>query len=222
MKRTKAELELIKNFIDNTYSRFGMRLLVNADKVYDPTDPNSALGYCFKYTDPVLGSVVYKIDCSKIGIEHTDYRVLMHEYGHIYLGHLEGIHEDLDAQICLTLDQYREELIEEINQKCGIDFADKLLGRIIDDPQLNHSLHNIAMDMEVNSSVLSIEDLDEMEMDISSVMPKYEEEMLKYLGDQTEDEGVKKQIQDHLNKYQSESKIKLIHPTRYWLDENNT
>lgn len=221
MKRTKAELELIKNFIDNTYSRFGMRLLVNADKVYDPTDPNSALGYCFKYTDPVLGSVVYKIECSKIGIEHTDYRVLMHEYGHIYLGHLEGIHEDLDAQICLTLDQYREELIEEINQKCGIDFADKLLERIIDDPQLNHSLHNIAMDMEVNSSVLSIEDLDEMEMDISSVMPKYEEEMLKYLGDHTEDEEVKKQIQDQLNKYQSESKIKLIHPTRYWLDENN-
>lgn len=220
MKRTKTELDLIKSFIDNTYSRFGMRLLVNTDKMYDPTNPDSALGYCFKYVDPTLNSVVYKIECSKIGIEHTDFRILMHEYGHIYLGHLEGIHEDLDAQICKALEDHREELIEEINQKCGIDFADKLLERIIDDPQLNHSLHNIAMDMEVNSAVLSLEDIDEMEMDITSVLPKYEEEMLKYIGDQTDDEEIKKQIQDQLNKYQSESKIKLIHPTRYYLDEN--
>lgn len=220
MKRTRQELEIVKSFIDNTYSRFGMRLLVNADKKYNPSDPNSALGYCFKYVDPILHSIVYKIECSKIGIENTDFRVLMHEYGHIYLGHLEGIHEDLDSQICFTLDQYREELEAEINEKCGIDFADKLLSRIIDDPQLNHSLHNIAMDMEVNSSVLSLDDVDEMEMDITSVLPKYEEEFLKYLGDNVEDEEVKKEIQDRLNKYQKESKIKLIHPTRYWLDEN--
>jgi hypothetical protein len=220
MKRTKTELNLIKSFIDNTYSRFGMRLLVNDDKKYDPTDPDSALGYCFKYTDPALNSVVYKIECSKIGLEDTDFRILMHEYGHIYLGHLEGIHEELDSQICKALEDHREELIDEINQKCGIDFADKLLERIIDDPQLNHSLHNIAMDMEVNSSVLSLEDIDEMEMDITSILPKYEEELLKYIGDQTDDEEVKKQIQDQLNKYQSESKIKLIHPSRYHLDEN--
>ncbi len=218
--KTKAELELIKSFIDNTYSRFGMRLLVNTDKKYNPRDPSSALGYCYKYQDAVLGTIVYKIECSKIGIEDTDFRILMHEYGHIYLGHLEGIHEDLDARLWDTLENSREELIAEINQKCGINFADKLLERIIDDPGLNHSLHNIAMDMEVNSSVLSLDDVDAMENDISSVLPKYEEEMLKYIQDNTEDEEVKKQIQDELNRMSSEAKIKLIHPYRYYLDEN--
>lgn len=218
--RTKAELELVKSFIDNTYSRFGMRLLVNTDKMYDPKNPDSALGYCYKHLDPVLGTIIYKIECSKIGIEETDFRILMHEYGHIYLGHLEGIHEDLDAQVCSTLENNRDELIAEINQKCGIDFADKLLERIIDDPGLNHSLHNIAMDMEVNSSVLSLDDVDAMENDISSVLPKYEEEMLKYIQDHTEDEETKKKIQDELNKMSSEAKIKLIHPNRYYLDEN--
>lgn len=220
MKRTRSELEFIKSFIDNTYSRFGMRLLVNTDKKYDPTDPNSALGYCYKHVDPELGSTVYKIECSKIGIDHTDFRVLMHEYGHIYLGHLDGIHEDLDKQICRALENYREELIAEINEKCGIDFADKLLERIIDDPVLNHSLHNIAMDMQVNSSVLSLEDIDEIESDISSVLPKYEEELVKYLQEHTDDEELKKQLEDRLKKYESESKIKLIHPTRYYLDED--
>jgi len=215
MKRTRSELELIKSFVDGTYSRFGMRLVVNVSEKYNYKDPDSNLGFCFKHVDKVLGSTVYKIVCSKIGIDETDFRVLMHEYGHIYLGHLDGIHEDLDGQICRTIEDYREELIADINRKCGIDFADKLIERIIDDPQLNHSLHNIAMDMEVNSSILSLEDIDEMEKDISSIMPSIEEEMLK---DADLDEETKKKLEDKINKYKSESKIKLIHPFRYYLE----
>ena len=68
--RKRRELEFIKTLIDSTYNNSRNRVLVNTDKKYDPE--HSKLGYCFKYTDPVTGSVVYKIDCSKIGIDRTD------------------------------------------------------------------------------------------------------------------------------------------------------
>lgn len=215
--RTRQELEFIKRFIDNTYSRFGNMVMVNTNKPFNPDCPE--LGYCFKYKSD-SGIVIYKIICSQIGIERTDFRVLMHEYGHIYLGHLDGIHEELDTQICNVFRDYRGELIERINKECGIDFAEKLIERVIDDPVLNHSLHNIAMDMEVNSKVLSKEDVEEMEMDITSILPKYQEELLKYQIDKITDPEVKKQLEDALKKMENEAKIKLIVPERYYLDEN--
>lgn len=214
-KRTKSDLDFIKSFVDNTYNRYGNRLLVNVEKPYDPGHSN--LGYCYKFIDPSTNNVVYKIDCSKIGIDHTDFRIMLHEYGHIYLGHLDGIHEDLDTQICNVLRDYRGELIDAINYNCGIDFADKLLQRVIDDPMLNHSLHNIAMDMEVNSQVLSKEDIEEMEMDITSILPKYEEEALKYAIDNAATPEQKKALEDALKKMGNEAKIKLIIPERYYL-----
>lgn len=218
MKKT-SELEFIKRFVDNTYSRFGNMLLVNTEKPFNPNNPE--LGYCFKYIDKDSGYVVYKIVCSEIGVERTDFRILMHEYGHIYLAHMDGIHEELDTQICNVFRDHRGELIERINQECGIDFAEKLIERVIDDPVLNHSLHNIAMDMEVNSKILSTEDIEEMEKDISDSLPNYQVEYLKYLQDNTDDEEAKKQLEEAIKKMENEAKIKLIVPCRYYLGENN-
>lgn len=217
-KRTRLELEAIKNFIDSTYNRFGNLLMVDTTKPYDPE--HSELGYCYKYTDPVTKHVVYRIICSQLGIPETDFRVMMHEYGHIYLTHLDGIHEELDIQICNLLRDHRGELIEYINESCGIDFADKLLERIVDDPNLNHSLHNIAMDMEVNSSVLSSEDIEEMEKDISSLHTKQMENLLEYNINSSEDPEVKKKYQDQLDKLRNEAFIKLIVPERYYLGKD--
>lgn len=215
--RTRAELESIKNFVDSTYSNFGNSIL-HVEKKFDAKD---SLGYCFKYkSDSKDFYQVYKIVTSKTGIDRTDFRVLMHEYGHIYLGHLDGIHEELDSRVCNVLENYREELIERINTSCGIDFADKLLEKVIDDPTLNHSLHNIAMDMEVNSTILSKEDIEEMEQDLTTIFPKDDEELLEYIRDHTEDEGKKKKIQDQLDKLRNETKVKLILPCRYYLAEN--
>ena len=211
-KRNKSELDFIKSFVDGAYNRLGNVLYVNLENNFDP---QNSLGYCFKHVDPVNAHVVYQIVCSKIGIPYTDFRVMMHEYGHIYLGHLDGIHEELDSQIVEVFRDHRGELIEEINKRCGIDFADKLIERVIDDPVLNHSLHNIAMDMEVNSRVLSKEDIEEMELDITSVLPKYQEEALRYLRDTTSDEAAKQEIDDVLKKMEKEAKIKLIVPERY-------
>lgn len=218
MKKSKTALESIKSFIDNTYNRFGNSVSVTDNKPFNPDNPE--LGYCFKYHNDESNVTIYKIVCSKIGIERTDFRVLMHEYGHIYLGHLDGIHEELDTMICNVFKNHRGEIIDRINKECGIDFADKLVERVIDDPSLNHSLHNIAMDMEVNSKILSKEDVEEMEMDITSVLPKYEEELLKYKIDNTDDPEVKKALEDQLKKMENTAKIKLIIPGRYYLDEN--
>ena len=212
--RKRRDLDLIKSIIDSTYNNSGNRVLVNTDKKYDPE--HSKLGYCFKYTDPVTGSVVYKIDCSRIGIERTDFRIMMHEYGHIYKGHLDGIHEELDTLICNVFRDHRAKLIEHVNKECGIDYADKLIERIIDDPQLNHSIHNIAMDMEVNSSVLSKEDIEEMEWDITSILPKREEELLKNAISKTDNEELKKALSKEYEKLLNEAKIKLMLPCRYY------
>lgn len=217
--RSQTELEFIKRFIDNTYSRFGNMLMVNTEKPFNPDNPE--LGYCFKYKDDISESVIYKIVCSEIKIPRTDFRILMHEYGHIYLGHLDGIHEELDTQICNTFRDYRGELIDRINKECGIDFAEKLIERVIDDPVLNHSLHNIAMDMEVNSKILSTEDVEEMESDISSVLPNYQLELLKYNRDHTDNEEAKQALDDMIKKMENEAKIKLIVPERYYISEGN-
>lgn len=217
--RSQTELEFIKRFIDNTYSRFGNMLMVNTEKPFNPDNPE--LGYCFKYKDDISGNVIYKIVCSEIKIPRTDFRILMHEYGHIYLGHLDGIHEELDTQICNTFRDYRGELIDRINKECGIDFAEKLIERVIDDPVLNHSLHNIAMDMEVNSKILSTEDVEEMESDISSVLPNYQLELLKYNRDYTDNEEAKQALDDMIKKMENEAKIKLIVPERYYISEGN-
>lgn len=217
--RTRQELESIKSFVDNTYSSFGNSILT----VTRPLNLKSPeLGYCFKYSSDSKDVFfnVYKIVTSPIGIERTDFRILMHEYGHIYLGHLDGIHEELDSRVCDVLQNYREELIERINTSCGIDFADKLLERVIDDPVLNHSLHNIAMDMEVNSTILSKDDIEEIEADITSILPKTDEELLEYLKDKAPTEEAKKKYQDQLDKLRNESKIKLILPCRYYLDKD--
>ena len=211
--RTRSELEAIKSFVDSTYNRFGNLLILDVDKEYNPE--LNDLGYCFKFKDKDTGHVVYKIICSKIGIDRTDFRIMMHEYGHIYLGHMDGIHEDLDSSICNVFNNYRDELISEVNKNCGINFADKLIERVIDDPFLNHQIHNIAMDMEVNSSVLSKDDIEEMEKDITSILPKTDEELLKYLQDHSVDPVFKKDLQDRLDQMQKESKVKLIIPERF-------
>lgn len=218
MRRT-SELEAIKRFMDNTYSSFGNSLMVNTEKPFNPNNPE--LGYCFKYVDISSRNVVYKVVCSKIDIPRTDFRILMHEYGHIYLGHLDGIHEELDTQICNTFRDYRGELIERINSECGIDFAEKLIERVIDDPVLNHSLHNIAMDMEVNSKILSTEDIEEMEKDISEKLPDYQTEYLKYIKDHTDDEEKKKELDEAIKRMENEAKIKLIIPCRYHTSDGN-
>lgn len=217
--KTKSSLEIIKHFIDSNYDNmFG-----NFLKIYETnlTDSNMDFGYCYK---SVFGKDhpvnYYNIFQSKIGIPRTDFRILMHEYGHIYLGHLDGVHELLDSQICDVLDNNRFQLIEGINKECGIDFADKLLERVIDDPELNHSLHNIAMDMEVNSTILSEDDIEEMQDDMSNVLMDLNSDKIKSIQSYFTALGwPEEQIKEYVDLIMKSLKIKLMLPSKYHLSD---
>lgn len=217
-KKTQRELESIKSLVDFQYSRFFNSIRYTADKPY----PEGDLGYCYRYLSDTTR--VYQIVTAPTGKEYTDFRILMHEYGHIYLAHLDGIHEDLDRALVGAITKDRAGLIEYINKSCGIDFGDKLLERVIDDPVLNHSLHNIAMDMEVNTKILSTEDIEEMEKDITDVLDpdgtrfkradQMEEALKSATPDQITDEQ-KDAVNDEINKLRNEAMVKLILPCRY-------
>ena len=219
--RTRSSLELIKNFIDSNYDNmFGNFLKIHETKL---TTSNMEFGYCYKSTFGKEHTVnYYNIFQSKIGVPRTDFRILMHEYGHIYLGHLDGVHELLDSQICDVLDNNRFQLIEGINKECGIDFADKLLERVIDDPELNHSLHNIAMDMEVNSTILSEDDVKEMQEDMTNVLMDLNSEKIKAIKEYTTAIGwPEEKVKEFVDLIIKSFKIKLMIPSKYHLSDGS-
>lgn len=180
------------------------------------------LGYCYKYSEN--GVTIYNVVTSPIGKPETDRRIKAHEFGHIVLGHLQGIHEELDSRVLWTINNDRANLIEGINKSLGIDYADKLLNRVIDDPSLNHQLHNMAMDFEVNQQILSSEDIEEMENDISdciierSDMYKNIKDILGKPDDELTEE--EKKTKEAYNKYVASTKIKLMLPERYHFPDN--
>lgn len=230
MKKDISHFENLEKFVEFSYGNFG-----NSLQIYErPFSLGSPLGYCYKYTGN--GVTIYNVVHSPIGKDHTDRRIVAHEFGHITLGHLDGIHEDLDGRVLWTIQNNRQDLIDGINKELGIDYADKLLNRVIDDPSLNHSLHNIAMDFEVNQQILSTEDIEEMETDITEVMveknPFYQK--LKSAGNsidldkidqdpnltQEEKDNLKK-VKDEINKQIASSKVKLMLPERYHLKDGS-
>ena len=224
MKKDVKYFEDLENFVTFSKGSFG-----NSLQVYEkPFNLDSPLGYCYRYSGN--GITIYNVVHSPIGKSHTDRRIVAHEYGHVVLGHLDGIHEELDGRVLWTIQNDRAALIEGLNRELGIDYADKLLNRVIDDPQLNHSLHNIAMDFEVNQTVLSTEDVEEMEKDIQEVImasnPMYQQ--LKSLHDSLDPEKIDqdpnltdeekeayKKVKKEVEKQIASSKVKLMLPERY-------
>ena len=204
MKRTRQFFDNIKSTVEYSLNGSGRSHLdINDKRPFNPYNPE--LGYCFKYE--TLDTLIYKICVTPLGgkAEFTDYRILMHEIGHIYLRHLDQ-HQEFDDLILDAIRDHRDELIEYVNKSCGIDWADKLLDALVNDKYLNHSIHNIAMDMEVNSKVLSTEDVEEMESDIDKFLPEtIEVTMLKALKDQlAEDDPKRKEVEDMIDKAKKE------------------
>lgn len=211
--KTRSELEQLIDYIKTVYC--GWRLSVSLDSgVPWNKESGEPMGYCYKFTSPSTGDTIFRVVGRSIPgtDEMTDLRIIAHEFGHIYLGHLDGIHKTLDYQIHKTIEDDREGLEDYINKSCNINYADKLLNRILDDPELNHSLHNIAMDMEVNSKILSPEDIDIMEKEVTGFVLGPLEERLNGsdLSDSEKDELTKT-----LERLRNESVVKLIIPGRY-------
>lgn len=215
MKKTKQELDTLASLVKRAYNRRGRKLVERLDKPYNIDNPE--LGYSWKFEDPKSSGIIYTVVAAKLpaGHEETEFKVKIHEYGHIYLAHFEGIYEELDQNICSVFKHYKGQIVDTINKNCGIDYGEKLVERVIDDPVLNHSLHNIAMDMEVNTKCLSTEDVEEMEASLGQVNKDLVKAKLEeYKKTITNPEDLKK-IEDELGKIDKEGKIKLILPCRY-------
>lgn len=214
MKKTREQLETIANIINSTYNGNGKR--IRESKI--EFSPEDSLGYSFKTDDSTEGRTLmtYTVVYSDLGPdkEYTSFRIKMHEYGHVYCNHFD-LHEEYDKNVAEALKNYRGQIIDAVNKNCDIDFGEKLVERVLDDPQLNHQLHNIAMDFEVNSKILSDDDVVEMEEDISELLAKSIEERFEYLKNSVSNEEMKQKIDEEVKRAQNESKIKLMLPCRY-------
>lgn len=217
MKKSRRDLEFIESRVKNTHNSWGSKLVVNNSETYD-VDKHEALAYCYKFVDS-SNSAVYNIVTHPINDSEVDFRIYMHEIGHIYLGHLDEISIELDNYLYNTIRENFYELTETINKNCGIDFGDALLKRIIDDPYVNHSFHNISMDMEVNTKVLSNEDIEFMQEGVTKVLPKKMEETLKMIAAGLEDPELKKQLEEKIKQLETETKIKFVLPKYYHTSE---
>lgn len=170
------------------------------------------LGYCYKHSG--TKQTVYQVVCRSLDNGgHLDYRIKLHEYGHIYLGHLDGSYFDLDYQIYQTIKNNRDEMVAYVNEQCGIDFADKLLDAILSDQSINHMIHNIAMDMEVNSKILSKEDIEDMEKKISEIM--MDKQLEKVAAAEEELGEVPDKVKELLEEMRKTQAVKMIVPERY-------
>jgi len=220
MKREKRKLEFIKSFVDSTYNKWGRVLVIKDEGKYNPlSNDDSALACCSLHTDPDSKNRIFTIRQRKTGKEYTDFRILMHEYGHIYEGHLLESHKELDSLLMGTLIDNKNEIADSLMKNIGLSYADSisLINRVIDDPSLNHSIHNIAMDFHVNSNVLSLEDIEEMESDLGDIIKEAQAKEIERVMSSSEevDEGVINKIKEGVENRRSEDFIKLMHPNRY-------
>lgn len=201
MAKTNKELENFCAYVQNMYGTFSSKL-----NVFTTTYKGTDLGYCYLYKDPALFTKAYNVFCFETGDPNLDLRVKSHEFGHINGAHLDGMHQELDHQILLTLKNYRAELIELINKECGIDYGDQLIDKILNDRSINAEIHNVAMDMEVNSTVLDLEDITMMETKYADILTEKQYP------------GITKEQKEQIR---NRNQVKFIHPSRYHLIDSN-
>ncbi len=221
MKRS-SDLEAVIKYIKTYYNMGNNKLIVSNSLRFSIDKPE--LGNSYEFYDDASGCDVYVINTIDTDSKRTNLRILAHEAGHIYCGHFSEIHEELDARVKYILEQHRAELVDQLNESLGIDFADKLLEKVIYDENVNNMLHDIAMDMEVNSKILDRETIEELAGDVESLFPAKEDETLRNMikknieskGLSSEDlELMNREVDDALNKMKNKSYLHLIGPWLY-------
>lgn len=221
MKRS-SDLEAVIKYIKTYYNMGNNKLIVSNSLKFSIDKPE--LGNSYEFYDDASGCDVYVINTIDTDSKRTNLRILAHEAGHIYCGHFSEIHEELDARVKYILEQHRAELVDQLNESLGIDFADKLLEKVIYDEEVNNMLHDIAMDMEVNSKILDKETIEELAGDVESLFPPKEDETLRNMikknieskGLSSEDlELMNREVDDALNKMKNKSYLHLIGPWLY-------
>lgn len=174
----------ITDEVETVYNNFGSRLIL----ISDSFKKDGGIGYCYKSGN------YYTVFTADLSNDFMNKCIKMHEYGHIYFGHLDGMSEYLDNKIMELISSNYDDLVERINTNCNIDYADELLDKIIVDSGYNHMIHNISMDLEVNSKILNETEVRSLESHILSLRNPDSKEAKK-------------------------DKIKLMYPTDYGFEE---
>lgn len=187
--------------VESIYNDFGNTLVPIQREFNISSRSSSIIGYCSKHSD------IYNVVYPKTGNSEIDDRIRMHEYGHIYCGHLEGIYEEMDTNLSRILRNKDSQLIKLINENCNIDYADKIIDKVISDPYLNHFIHNLAMDMEVNSTILDEDDLNIIKDEMNQMI--YEEYMV------LSENGKKLPSMEYLSNLYSKFDLKAVHPSDF-------
>lgn len=187
--------------VESIYNDFGNTLVPTQKDFTILSKPSRIVGYCSRHSD------IYRVVYPKTGNSKVDDRIRMHEYGHIYCGHLEGIYEEMDTNLSRILRNKDSQLIKLINENCGIDYADKIIDKVISDPYLNHFIHNLAMDMEVNSTILDENDLNIIKDELNQMI--YDEYMV------LSESGNKLPSMEDLSNLYSKFDLKAVHPSDF-------
>lgn len=190
------DLENFTNSVENIYRSSVFSMLSFHNKKFTGQE----LGYCYKY-EGEDGRVNYNVFCFETEDKSFDLRVKAHEFGHIYLTHLDsGSEKELNKRADVTIKEMKSELVDLINKECGITWGEILLDSAVKDGEISPRIHNIAMDMEVNSTILDLDDINKME---------------EYLSSYYKDKFSSQTDSDELDKEKNEKMVKLIHPNRY-------
>ena len=241
------QLKALKKRLDSIYNSAKNKIHIVDEGDY-PIN-TSKLGSCRLYRGK-NGEKLYMIRHGFIGkqpkhvgeeMDLVDLLVVMHEYGHITLGHMKDDQEDPNSPFNLMgelFDVIQEEgtvLAEEIAKNCGIDVeaAEKLLVRLIDDPDLVHTLLNYAMDMSVNTSVLNANDIHYLEQEVTKKFKKInrfddkKQMLVSNLEDMVEEDTqaeLKKKLREELERLLRKVQEKFLLPESFTLgvDENGT
>lgn len=213
MQKSLEEIKEFIGYVDRTYNSYQYQIRADLDTPYGPE--NTALGYSWRYDDENSGKVVFNVVVAKTPVEQLNIRVAYHEYLHCYLDHLSD-HLELDKAVMRVLKLERGQIIDTVKDECGIpeEMAEGLVEAVIDDPSLNHRLHNVAMDMACNSYI-GLGGIKEMEKAMDEITPNLTAALMEEYRDRVDDEDIKKIIDKRLKKIQEQDRSKLIHPSYY-------
>lgn len=159
---------VLRDFIRNneTLLSVGNNILIKGNtsthldkqSAQSPNDDPLTLGAVSKISSGD-GTTFYQMWLSSLNDPDADLRIEAHEFGHIYFGHLDDYYEGLDANLRKLLETRGDEIAERINENCGVEFGKALVQQVVSNKDLNHSLHNLAMDLQVNSTILTKDDI---------------------------------------------------------------
>jgi hypothetical protein len=230
------ELLKIKDRVESIYRGKNRIQIVNGG---DYPLQTSCLGKCgvYHHGDEILYSIHHgQIAPPPPGgdVSLVDFIIIMHEIGHITLGHMNDDQDRDDSPFQLIRELYDTivndgaMLAEQIAKSCGIEveLAEQLLTRLMDDPDLLHELLNISMDMSVNTCILNDNDIHYIEQEITrkfkrlNMFDTRKEKLVSNLEDMATEEyqkETKERLRKELERLRRRVMLKFILPANYKL-----